>query len=76
MWRWESTKPGITIMPEASITSASAATSPGPTWAISPRSMSTSAVVKSPTSGSRLSTVPPRITIRSVGTTRKSGPEP
>ena len=75
MWRWESTKPGITIMPDASITSASPFCRPGPTATISPCSIRTSAVAKSPTFGSRLSTVPPRISIRPVGTTRKSGPD-
>ena len=75
MCRWLSTKPGMTIMPDASITSASAATRPGPTSTISSPSMRTSAVVKSPTFGSRLSTVPPRISVRPVGTTLKSGPE-
>ena len=46
MWRWESMKPGMTIMPDASITSASAVRRPGPTATISPCSMRTSAVVE------------------------------
>ena len=74
MCRWLSMKPGITIMPDASITSASPFCRPGPTATISPCSMRTSAVVKSPTFGSRLSTVPPWISIRPVGTTLKSVP--
>ncbi len=75
MCRCESMKPGITIMPDASITSASPFCRPGAIATISPCSIRTSAVVKSPTSGSRLSTVPPRISVLPVGTTRKSGPE-
>ncbi len=75
MCRWLSMKPGITIMPDASITSASPFCRPGPTATISPCWTRTSAVAKSPTFGSRLITVPPRISIRPVGTTRKSGPD-
>ena len=74
MWRWESTKPGRTIIPEASITSAPSTASPGPTAAIRSCSMSTSPSAKSPTSRSSESTIPPLISFLPVGTTLKSVP--
>src|SRR5262249_41675229 len=63
MWRWGSTKPGATIMREASITSALGALILGRTAEILPPSISTSACSKSPTVWSRGSTQPPLIRI-------------
>src|SRR5262249_38440695 len=63
MWRWESTKPGATIMREASITSALGALIFGRTAEILPPSISTSACSKSPIVRSRVSTQPPLIRI-------------
>src|SRR5262245_20945988 len=63
MWRWVSTKPGATIMREASITSALGALILGRTAEILPPSISTSACSKSPTVRSRVSTQPPLIRI-------------
>src|SRR5262245_35630479 len=63
MWRWVSTKPGATIMREASITSALGALILGRTAEILPPSTSTSACSKSPTARSRVSTQPPLIRI-------------
>src|SRR5262245_50690564 len=63
MWRWVSTKPGITIMREASITSALGALMLARTAEILPPSISTSACSKSPTARSRVSTQPPLIRI-------------
>jgi hypothetical protein len=74
MCRWLSTNPGMTIMPEASITSTSPFARLGPTATIRSPSIRTSASANSPTLGSRLRTVPPRMSIRVVGTTLKSGP--
>ncbi len=74
MCRWVSTKPGMTIMPVASITSASPFDRSGPTATIWSPSISTSPDGEVPERGSRLSTVPPRITVLPVGATRKSGP--
>src|SRR5690242_13397796 len=56
--------PGITIVFEASICSASAALRFGPTWAILEPSISTSAWLKLPTFGSRLRTQPPFSNVR------------
>src|SRR5690606_41667553 len=61
--RWVSTKPGITMNPVASMTSASALIS-GWTAAIRSSSMSTSPVFRSPTCGSIDSTMPPRMSFR------------
>src|SRR3990172_7482673 len=66
-------KPGITIMPVASITWAPSTARPGRTSTITSPSMRTSALAKSPTFGSRLSTVPPWISVLPVGATSKSG---
>ena len=66
--------PGMTIIPDASIVSASAATRSGPTSTIAPPSIRTSAVAKSPTCGSIVRTVPPRSRILPVGATAKSTP--
>ncbi len=74
MWRWLSTKPGMTIMPSASITSTSPLDRSGPTARIFSPSISTSPDGRSPTAGSMLSTVPPRISVLPEGATRKSGP--
>src|SRR5262245_6561134 len=63
MWRWVSTKPGITIMREASMTSALGALMLACTAEILPPSISTSACSKSPTARSRVSTQPPLIRI-------------
>src|SRR5437867_4211292 len=52
-------KPGMTIVPEQSTTSASVAEMLGRTSAINFPSIGTSALSKSPTTGSRLSTTPP-----------------
>src|SRR5262245_35346740 len=59
MWWWVSTKPGATIMREASITSALGALILGRTAEILPPSTSTSACSKSPRARSRVSTHPP-----------------
>src|SRR5499433_3341370 len=67
MWRWVSTKPGATIMREASITSALGALILGRTAEILPPSTSTSACSKSPTARSRVSTHPPLIRIARPG---------
>src|SRR5262245_36247653 len=67
MWRWVSTKPGITIDFEASITSALGALMLGRTAEILLPSTSTSAASKSPTARSRLSTQPPLIRIGRPG---------
>ena len=67
MWRWVSTKPGITIMREASITSALGALMLGRTAEILPPSISTSACSKSPTARSSVSTQPPLIRIARPG---------
>src|SRR5262245_52049279 len=63
MCRWVSTKPGITIVLEASITSALGALMFGRTAETLPPSTKTSAASKSPTARSRLSTQPPLIRI-------------
>jgi hypothetical protein len=55
-------KPGITILPRASISPAPAAARFGPTATIFLPSTSTSALTKSPTPGSIDITCPPRIT--------------
>jgi hypothetical protein len=65
VWRWVSTKPGMTIIPLASTTSASASIR-GATWAIVSPSMRTSPVGRSPRSGSTVRTVPPRSRSRSA----------
>src|SRR6516164_548297 len=67
MWRWVSTKPGATIMREASITSALGALILGRTAEILPPSISTSACSKSPIVRSRVSTQPPLIRIARPG---------
>src|SRR5215813_8043962 len=67
MWRWVSTKPGATIMREASITSALGALILGRTAEILPPSTSTSACSKSPTARSKVSTQPPLIRIARPG---------
>src|SRR5437764_3802301 len=59
-------KPGRTIVPEASISSASPTCSPGPISTILPSSTRTSAFGTSPTSGSIDTTNPPRTTRRSL----------
>ena len=65
MCRWLSTKPGMTIMPDASITSASAAVQAGADVDdLVPVRSGRPPPAKSPTSGSRLSTVPPWISVR------------
>src|SRR5262245_39262239 len=81
MWRWVSTKPGATIMREASITSALGALILGRTAEILPPSTSTSACSKSPTARSRVSTQPPLIRIArpeeavaSLGCCARTGP--
>ena len=61
MCRWVSTKPGMTIMSVASITSTSPFARPGPTATIWSPSMRTSPFGKSPTVGIEASMVPPRI---------------
>jgi hypothetical protein len=57
VWRWLSMKPGITMKPSASITSASAS-APMPGWTATMRSssISTSAAGMLPTAGSTLTT--------------------
>src|SRR5262249_7409623 len=67
MWRWVSTKPGATIMREASIPSALGALRLGRTAETLPPSTSTSACSKSPTARSRLSPQPPLIRIARPG---------
>src|SRR5262245_42324967 len=57
-------KPGMTIVPEQSTTSASAAVIPGAICAILFPSISTSAFSKSPIFGSSVSTTPPRSRMR------------
>ena len=74
MWRWVSTNPGITIMPVASITSASVAVRSRPTSTMRSPSISTSPRGRSPIAGSMLSTRPPLIRVRPVGATAKSTP--
>jgi hypothetical protein len=74
MWRWVSTKPGITMVPEASITSASVTLTPGPICRMRSRSTSTSPMVKSGGPPSMVSSEPPVMSFRSVGTTVKSTP--
>src|SRR5215510_11272397 len=73
MWRWVSTKPGMTIMREASMTSALGALIFGRTAEILPPSISTSACSKSPTARSRLSTQPPLIRIGRPAATAPPG---
>src|SRR5262245_54037462 len=73
MWRWVSTKPGATIMREASITSALGALILGRTAEILPPSTSTSACSKSPTARSRVSTQPPLIRIARPGAVAPPG---
>src|SRR5262249_15678756 len=63
MWRWVSTRPGITIMREASITSALGALMLARTADILPLSTGTSARSKSPTVRSRVSPQQPLIRI-------------
>src|SRR5262245_58996084 len=63
MWRWVSTKPGITMAFEASITSALGAAMFGRTAEIFWPSTSTSACSKSPIARSSESTQPPLIRI-------------
>ena len=74
MWRWESTNPGITIIPEASIVSTWPLARPGPTARMVSPSIITSPEVKSPSAGSRLRTVPPWIRVLPDGITPKSVP--
>src|SRR5215510_1698950 len=73
MCRWVSTKPGITIDFEASITSALGALMFARTAEILPPSTSTSACSKSPTALSRLSTQPPLIRIGRPGAGAAAG---
>src|SRR5262245_35459554 len=73
MWRWVSTKPGATIMRDASMTSALGALILGRTAEILPPSMSTSACSKSPTARSRVSTQPPLIRIARPGAVAPPG---
>jgi hypothetical protein len=64
----------MTIMPAASITSTSPFDRSGPTATILSPSISTSPLGRSPSRGSMLSTIPPRISVLPDGATRKSGP--
>src|SRR5882724_4110179 len=66
MWRCESTKPGMTIMFDAS-TSAAVTGRLGPTAAIFDPSIRTSALSKSPSFGSTVRTTPPLIRKRCPG---------
>src|SRR4051794_26593441 len=66
-WRCESTKPGMTIRFEASISVAEAACRSGPIAAIFDPSISTSARSKSPSFGSMVRTTPPFSSMRSPG---------
>src|SRR5579871_6357664 len=61
MWTWVSMKPGVTIWPPASITSAPAAFSAGPTAAMRPAATPTSRTASMPLPGS--STRPPVMTV-------------
>jgi hypothetical protein len=59
-WWWVVMKPGMTMVPEQSITSASAAVMVGAICAIVFPLIKTSAFSKSPIFGSSVSTTPPR----------------